>query len=106
MPGRIVFGSGNGQLHDPRTCYPAGLSGRIVFFQQVQAAVNAGDKTKLASMVSYPMRTTLNGKRVQIRTRHQFLQMYPQLFNRRSGLCHQERKGLRRVGQLPGLHGW
>jgi hypothetical protein len=55
--------------------------GAIAFFQKLQAAVSAGDKTTLASMASYPMRAALNGKRIQIRTRQQFLQNYPQLFN-------------------------
>jgi hypothetical protein len=55
--------------------------GAIAFFQKLQAAVSAGDKTALASMVSYPMRAAQNGKRIQIRTRQQFLQVYPQLFN-------------------------
>jgi hypothetical protein len=53
----------------------------IDFFQRLQAAVNAGDKNKLASMLSYPMRAALHGKRVQIRNRQQFLEKYSQLFN-------------------------
>lgn len=72
--------TGNCTTREPAT--RSDCPGAIVFFQQVQAAVTTGNKTALASMVSYPMRAALNGKRVQIRTRHQFLQMYPQLFNR------------------------
>jgi hypothetical protein len=43
--------------------------------------VNGGDKNQLASMVRYPMHATVDGKRIQIRTRQQFLQKYSQLFN-------------------------
>lgn len=72
--------SGNCTLREPAT--RPDCPGAIGFFQQLQTAVRTGNKTALASMVSYPMRATHNGKRIQIRTRQQFLQMYPQLFNR------------------------
>ena len=55
--------------------------GAIAFFEQMQAAVTAGDKTKLASMVSYPLRAAQNGKRIQIRTRQQFIERYSDVFN-------------------------
>jgi hypothetical protein len=71
--------TGNCTTHEPAS--RPDCPGAIAFFQKLQAAVSAGDKTTLASMVSYPMRTAQNGKRVEIRTRQQFLQRYPQLFN-------------------------
>jgi hypothetical protein len=71
--------TGNCTTREPAT--RPDCPGAIAFFQKLQAAVSAGDKTTLASMVSYPMRTAQNGKRVEIRTRQQFLQKYPRLFN-------------------------
>lgn len=71
--------TGNCTTHEPDT-RPDCL-GAIAFFQQLQAAVNTGNKNKLASMVDYPMHAAQNGKRVQIRTRRQFLQEYSKLFN-------------------------
>lgn len=70
--------NGNCTSHDVSTrpdCPDA-----IAFFQRLQAAVEAGDKAQLASMVSYPLRTALHGQRVNLRNRQQFLQAYPQLF--------------------------
>lgn len=70
--------TGNCTSHDASTrpdCPDA-----IVFFQRLQGAVKAGDKAQLASMVSYPLRTSQHGQRVNLRNRQQFLQAYSQLF--------------------------
>jgi hypothetical protein len=69
---------GNCTSHDPSTrpdCPDA-----IVFFQKLQAAVKAGDKAQLASMVNFPLRTSQHGQRVRIRNWQQFLQAYSQVF--------------------------
>jgi hypothetical protein len=71
--------TGNCTAHDASS--RPDCPGAIAFFDKLQAAVNAGDKSGLASMVSYPMRASQNGKRIQIRSRQQFLQKYSQLFN-------------------------
>lgn len=70
--------TGNCTSHDASTrpdCPDA-----IAFFQKLQMAVKAGDKAQLASMVSYPLRTSQHGQRVQIRNRQQLLQAYSQVF--------------------------
>src|SRR5579863_5277584 len=70
--------TGNCTAHDASTrpdCPDA-----IAFFQRLQGAVKAGDKARLASMVSYPLRTSQHGQRVNLRNRQQFLQAYSQLF--------------------------
>jgi hypothetical protein len=69
---------GNCTVHDPST--RPDCPGAIAFFQKMQAAVNASEKDRLASMVSYPMHAMQNGKRIQVRTRQQFLSQYPRLF--------------------------
>ena len=69
---------GNCTVHDPST--RTDCPGAIAFFQKLQTAVNGGDKNQLASMVSYPMHAMQNGKRIQVRTRQQFLSQYPKLF--------------------------
>jgi hypothetical protein len=69
---------GNCTAHDPST--RPDCPGAIAFFKKLQTAVNAGQKTQLASMVSYPMHAMQNGKRIQVRTRQQFLSQYPKLF--------------------------
>ncbi len=71
--------TGNCTSHDASTrpdCPDA-----IAFFQRLQAAVKVGDKAQLASMVSYPLRTSQHGHRVKIRNRQQFLQAYSQVFS-------------------------
>ncbi len=71
--------TGNCTTREPAT--RPDCPGAIAFFQKLKAAVSAGDKTTVASMVSYPIRIAHNGKRFEIRTRQQFLQRYSQLFN-------------------------
>jgi hypothetical protein len=75
----IAQDTGNCTAHEPAT--RRDCPGAITFFLQMQVAVNAVDKNQLASMVSYPVNTTQNGKRIQIRTRQQFLHKYSQLFS-------------------------
>lgn len=70
---------GNCITHDPST--RPDCPGAIAFFQKLQAAVNAGAENQLASMVGYPMHAMQNGKRIQLRTRQQFLNQYQKLFN-------------------------
>ncbi len=70
--------AGNCTSHDAST-RPA-CAEAIAFFQKLQVAVKAGDKAQVASMVSYPMRTSQHGQRVKIRSRQQFLQAYSQVF--------------------------
>jgi hypothetical protein len=70
--------AGNCTVHDVSTrpdCPSA-----IAFFQKLQIAVRAGNKAQLASMVNYPLRAGLSGKKIQIRTRTQFLKDYAKLF--------------------------
>jgi hypothetical protein len=70
--------AGNCTSHDAATrpdCPDA-----IVFFQKLQAAVKAGDKAQLASMVNFPLRTSRHGQGVKMRHRQQFLQAYSQVF--------------------------
>lgn len=71
--------TGNCTVHDAST--RPDCAGAVGFFQKIQAAVKAGDKKQLASMVRYPLRANLQGKRLQIRSRSQFLKDYSQLFS-------------------------
>jgi hypothetical protein len=77
--GSVAQETGNCTAHDASS--RPDCPGAIAFFDKLRAAVNAGDKSRLASMVSYPMRASQNGQPIQIRTRQQFLQKYPQLFD-------------------------
>src|SRR5581483_8883775 len=45
----------------------------IAFFNRVQNALRRDDRMALSSMLSYPLRTTLKGRKVYIRDRDQFL---------------------------------
>ena len=70
--------AGNCTVHDASTrpdCPSA-----IAFFQKLQVAVKAGNQAQLASMVNFPWRISQHGQRVNIRSRQQFLQAYPQVF--------------------------
>jgi hypothetical protein len=52
----------------------------IAFFEKLQAAVRRDARDQVADMVSFPIRTTLSGKRVVIRARQQFLDNYDRIF--------------------------
>ncbi len=69
--------TGNCTVHDVST--RPDCPGAIAFFEKLQTAVKAGDKNQLSSMVVYPLRSFQNGKRIQIRSRDQFLRQYSQL---------------------------
>jgi hypothetical protein len=49
------------------------------FLQALQAAVAADDRKQVAGMVSYPLKTSIHGRAVRIRTQKQFLHNYEEL---------------------------
>jgi hypothetical protein len=53
------------------------------FLAQLQAAVRANDKEKIADMISYPVNVNSAGKRTRIRTKEIFLARYDTVFNER-----------------------
>ncbi len=57
----------------------AGVAARQ-FLSQLQAAMAANDKAKIADMVSYPMTQVHNGKPVKIATRAKLLSDFDQIF--------------------------
>ena len=54
----------------------------IAFFKTFQAAFNNNDRAKVASLVSYPVLTSLHRKRVHIKNAAQFRTHYNEIFNR------------------------
>lgn len=55
----------------------------IAFFRQMQSALNLDQPDKVALMINFPLHTTLNGKRTQIRSKQQLLNSYAQIFTER-----------------------
>ena len=53
------------------------------FLAELQRAVAAGERQKVARMVLYPMRVRIRGRRVVLRGRREFLARYDALFDRR-----------------------
>lgn len=53
------------------------------FLADLQAAVKASDKDKIAGMVSYPLNFIHDGKRVRIRSKQSFLAHYDTIFDER-----------------------
>lgn len=51
------------------------------FLADLQAAVQANDKDKIADMISYPMNFIHDGKRVRIRDKQTFLPRYDTIFD-------------------------
>jgi len=51
------------------------------FLAELQAAVRANDKQKIAGMVSYPVNVIHGGKRAHIRDKQTFLARYDSLFD-------------------------
>jgi hypothetical protein len=51
------------------------------FLAELQAAVQANDKDKIAGMISYPMNFIHGGKRARIRDKQTFLARYNTIFN-------------------------
>ncbi len=68
----------------------------IAFFERLQTAVKQDARDQVASMVSFPMRTALAGKRVLIRSRQQFLANYDRIFTPavRCALLHADRSSV------------
>lgn len=69
---------GNCTAKDPATrpdCPQA-----IAFFEKLQAAVKQNQPDQVAPLVSFPLRTSLGGKRVLIRSPQQFLANYGRIF--------------------------
>jgi len=52
----------------------------IAFFEKLQAAVQQNQQDQVVSLVSFPLRTSLGGKQVLIRSRQQFLANYGRIF--------------------------
>nr|WKF55942.1 hypothetical protein HUO10_000386 [Paraburkholderia busanensis] len=50
------------------------------FFQQLQQAVAHADKPAVAGMVKYPIKVTLHGKKVTLRTPRDFIAHYDEIF--------------------------
>jgi hypothetical protein len=62
----------------------AGLKDREVeeFYKEFREAVSAGDKKKVASLVSFPIKVTLaSGKRRTIRAKADFVKLYDLIFD-------------------------
>ena len=51
------------------------------FLAELQTAVQANDKDKIAGMVSYPMNFIHHGQRARIRSKQSFLARYDTIFN-------------------------
>jgi hypothetical protein len=51
------------------------------FLAKLQAAVHDGNKTKVASMVSYPLMVIQGSRRTRIKTKSEFLARYDTLFD-------------------------
>jgi hypothetical protein len=51
------------------------------FLAQLQAAVQANDKDRIAGMISYPVNFIHNGKRARIRDKQTFLALYDSIFD-------------------------
>jgi hypothetical protein len=63
-------------LQGPKTAKAA-----RAFLADVQAAVQANDKEKIAGMISYPLNFIHGGKRVRIRDKQTFLARYDTIFD-------------------------
>jgi hypothetical protein len=69
---------GNCTVKDPATrpdCPQA-----IQFFERLQEAVRSDQPARVALLVSYPLRTSIAGKRTLVRSQRQFLSAYTQIF--------------------------
>ncbi len=68
----------------------------IAFFEKLQAAVKQDARDQVTSMVSFPMRTDLAGKRVLIHSQRQFLVNYDRIFTAavRCALLHAEKSSV------------
>jgi hypothetical protein len=51
------------------------------FFERLQKAVVSNRHEEVANMISFPLSTSLNGKRVKIRSRQMFLRNYNRIFD-------------------------
>jgi len=52
-----------------------------MFLAQLQAAVNQGDKAKVATMISYPLLLIQGSTRTRVKSQAQFLGRYDSIFN-------------------------
>lgn len=55
--------------------------GALKFFARVQTAIRTDDRQTVAALVKYPVPTTLNHKRVNIRSRKELLSHFDQVFD-------------------------
>jgi len=55
--------------------------GAIPFFRSFQLALRKNDRQKVASLVTYPVLTTVHHKRVRIRNRTQLLAYFDDIFD-------------------------
>lgn len=55
--------------------------GAISFFDRIQSAFKDNDRTAIASMVRYPLLTTLNHHKVYIRNRNELLSHFDEVFD-------------------------
>ena len=55
--------------------------GALAFFKHLQEAVKKDDRQAVASMIEYPLLTTLEHKKMRIRNRQQLLSHFNQIFD-------------------------
>jgi hypothetical protein len=55
--------------------------GAIAFFHRFQSALQSKDRRTIAAMVTYPVLTSINHKRVRIRTQQQLLAHFDDIFD-------------------------
>jgi hypothetical protein len=106
----LVFCAFWAHADEPGNCTTIDASTRpdcpqaIAFFEKLQAAVKQDKRDEVVSMVSFPMRTTPDGKRTIIRSRQQFLLNYRPHPDTCGALRPDAYSQILRLGSRPGIH--
>jgi len=81
-----------------------GCPGALTFFRSFRSALQKNDRLTVASLVSYPVLTSIRHKRVRIRNRTQLLAHFDDIFD--GGVCCTILNATDKdVGQLARVHG-
>jgi hypothetical protein len=77
----LAFGGSSGNCAQIDDSSRPDCTGAIAFFARLQNALKNDNRQAIASMVNYPLRTTLHHKNIRIRDRRELLSHFNEIFD-------------------------
>ena len=92
----LILGTAVATFCDDEVCNEQSRSDcgkAVVFFDSLQKAIASNDRNSVATMIHFPLRVMLHGKRAVIKNRGEFLRQYDSVFDAsvRCAIAHAKR---------------